>query len=117
MDVKIGLPDGTSLKTKSRNISFGGILIEAENINFSELDDKFDLSLLLLKGKDRISIGFHCKTIHYSQTALGLKFLAIDAKSYEPFKQLITTNSPNSEKLMGELERYPGILFEDPLNN
>ncbi|MCP4135012.1 MAG: PilZ domain-containing protein [bacterium] len=103
---------GRILRGTTRNISFGGLLVQLWGEISCTKGDEFKVSLVL-PGGEYVTIEFRCKVVHMLEfeSCLGLQFLSIEGiESYEHFRNLMLYNSPERENLLLELEQSPGLL-------
>jgi len=112
LSVNITLHHGRTMTAVSKNISFGGIMVELDAIK--EMKTGLDCSLsLLLEGSNNITIDFDCRIIHVSNNEAGMKFLSINSPDcYYHFRNLMISNCPEPDTLIMEIDNDPGILRE-----
>jgi hypothetical protein len=114
LPAEIKSSNGVVHKGGTVNISFGGVFFEASNLSDITPGEKCDFSIILTEGVERLSIGFDCEVIHLQKSGIGLKFDAINgADAYNHFKNLMVMNSPDPDKLLEELEVYPGLILQE----
>ncbi len=109
LDAVITLQDNTSIKGKTKNLSFGGSYLNCTDaISMPEGNTCF-LELHLKGTPQQNVIKFLCNIIHVQDDGVGLQFIDIDIVGYEQFKNLMVFNSPDPDALLAELVQHPGI--------
>ena len=110
IDTEIVLQEGGVYSGQTRNISFGGMMVELnENPQF-ETNAECRATLVLQK-ENRITIEFVCYVKYLKENQVGMKFIEIDGVgSYEHFKNMMIGNCPDPDELVRELEKSPGII-------
>lgn len=116
LDVELRLSangNGTTYKGITRNISFGGVLIDFAEPPGITAGEACAITIVLHEGDDPILIELEAQVMHKGEIGMGLKFLkfySLDIESYRHFKNLMVLNSPDPEKLLDELYKNPGLL-------
>lgn len=115
MDVEVRTVSGTLFRGKTRNISFGGMLLELEETDRIGKGEAVHLSLILQDDHPeeggRLAIEFESRVVHKSK-GLGIQFIAMDFTFYQHFKNLMVLNSPDPDLLLEELRANPGLLVK-----
>ncbi|MBI5055681.1 MAG: PilZ domain-containing protein [Nitrospirae bacterium] len=94
---------------KSKNISFSGIYIFCANSSNIPLGEACDIKLILRSEPPQSIINLRCQVVRTDKSGVGVKFISIDMSGYQQFKNLMVYNSPDPDKLLGELEKNPGL--------
>jgi len=109
LDAELILFDNTSFRGKTKDISFSGIYIKCNNAEGIPIGDKCTIKLHLRSGENPEIIQCACAVVRTSASGVGIKFISIDLTGYQQFKKLMIYNSSDSDKLMAELEKNPGL--------
>jgi len=115
---KIECENNYSIDGKTRNISFGGLFFEPDSTIHDRLKEGDECTVyLLLNNEDAdnsIELMFQCNVVHCRKRGYGLQFLFIEGlEAYEHFEKMMVLNSEESESLMAELEKRPGLIVKD----
>jgi hypothetical protein len=111
---EIYMEAGAVLKGTTRNMSFGGAFI---NINIDEnatpsIGEKCELHLKLGSSEAPLTVPVKCKLARTNADGLGIEFLSTTIEGYWHFKNLMVYNSPESDRLLQELETHPGLSIK-----
>ena len=115
MAVEVITTNSGTLTGKTRNISFGGMLLEIDDQEKLQAGEKINLLLIIQEQEgteDRMQIEFESTVVHKSPGGTGIKFIAMDISQYRHFKNLMVLNSPDPEQILEELRRNPGLLIK-----
>ncbi len=113
MPIEIKMHDDSFRKGFTKNISFGGMLIEFSDTLDVKQGDEHELFLVLHEGDDGFSLHFKCKIIHTEEFGIGIQFITIDIAHYSHFKNLMVYNCDNPEKMLDEVLENPGLIIEE----
>ncbi len=115
--VDLILADGRKFRGKTRNISFGGILLDLpEPPPQLKPSDLCGLVLILAEGEEPVVIPLEAEVRHISAFGIGLQFARIqrfDLDAYRRFKKIMVFNSPDPDQLEDELLAHPCLFSED----
>jgi len=118
LEAKIECENSYSVNGKTRNISFGGLFFEPNSDTQDRLKEGEVCTLTLMLNNEHednsISLMFQCKVVHCRKRGYGMQFLFIEGlEAYEHFEKMMVLNSEESESLMAELEKRPGLIVKD----
>jgi len=118
LDARIESENSSSIDGHTRNISFGGLFFEPSLITNDRLKEGEVCTLtLMLNNEDKanlIPLMFQCKVAHSRKHGYGMQFLYIEGlEAYEHFEKMMVLNSEESESLLAELEKSPGLIVKD----
>jgi len=118
INARIEISDGQPIDGQTRNISFGGLFFEtAETNNTDRLKSGDVCTLTLMLNNDetnQIPLVFQCKIAHSRKRGYGMNFICIEGlEAYDHFEKMMVLNSSDSELLMEELEKNPGLIVKD----
>jgi hypothetical protein len=109
LDAAIILPDKSTVRGKTKNMSFGGVYMNCVDSKSLPEGQSCYLELSLEGPPNSTVIKFYAKILHVEEVGAGLKFISIDIFDYERFKKLMLFNSPDPDALLAELEKNPGL--------
>ncbi len=112
LGVTIKLPNGNTITGRTKNISFGGVMILTDDLVSCESGTLCHVSLQINE-ETELLIEFETRIMHAEEKSVGaqfLKFISMDIASYRHFKNLMVLNSPDPEKLLEELHQNPGLV-------
>jgi c-di-GMP-binding flagellar brake protein YcgR len=115
---KIACENKYSINGKTRNISFGGIFFEPDTMTSDRIQKGDVCTLTLMLNHDDqnnlIPLTFQCKVVHCRKRGFGMQFLDIEGlEAYSHFEKMMVLNSDESESLMSELEKRPGLIIKE----
>ncbi len=114
MAVEVITAEHGTLSGRTRNISFGGMLLKIDGQEKLQAGDKINLLLIIQEQQgteERVQIEFESTVVHKSPAGVGIKFIAMDISQYHHFKNLMVLNSPDPDQLLEELRKNPGLLI------
>ena len=111
---EIYMEAGAVLKGTTRNMSFGGafINIDMDDSDTPEIGEKCELHLKLGSSEAPLTVPVKCKLARANSDGLGIEFLSTTIEGYWHFKNLMVYNSPESDRLLQELETHPGLSIK-----
>lgn len=115
LSVCLKLQDGKILQCKTKNISFGGMLLDSVDDFDMDPGCRVDCVLSLPKKRTGLDIDFECQGRHINANGIGLQFESMDFINYNHFKWLMIQNHPEPDKLVDELIENPGFLHKELL--
>lgn len=114
ISAEIYMEDGPVLKGTTHNMSFGGafINIDIDSEDSPQIGDKCELHLKLGSPEAPLTVPVKCKLARANSDGLGMEFLSTTIEGYWHFKNLMVYNSPESDRLLQELETHPGLSIK-----
>ncbi len=109
LEAELKLSDKVSFKGKIRNISFSGVYLHCVNSTNMPVGETGLFKLFLQTDPHPNFINFRCQIVRTDESGAGLRFIDIDIEGYKKFKNLMVYNSTESDKLLAELEKHPGL--------
>lgn len=114
LTAEIKASNGEVYKGGTKNISFGGAFFKISDLAKLKQGERCNFSIILQEEVERLSIDFNSEVVHVQSSGIGLRFISINgADAYNHFKNLMTMNSPDPDKLLEELDLHPGIILQD----
>ena len=113
MPVEIKIHDGSLRKGLTKNISFGGMLVEFSDNSEIIPGKDYELFLVLHEGEDGLSIHLRCNIVHIAAFGTGIQFKTIDIAHYQHFKNLMVYNCEDPEKMLEEVMKNPGLIIDE----
>jgi len=109
--------DKSVINGKTRNISFGGLFFELKSLHDRLKEGDICNLTVMLNTDDAqniIPLEFQCKVVHCRKHGYGMQFICIEGlEAYDHFEKMMVLNSDESEQLMAELEKHPGLIVKD----
>ena len=111
---EIYMEAGAVLKGTTRNMSFGGafVNIDIDESTAPSIGEKCELHLKLGSSEAPLTVPVKCKLARSNADGLGIEFLSTTIEGYWHFKNLMVYNSPESDRLLQELETHPGLSIK-----
>jgi len=111
---EIYMDAGSVLKGTTRNMSFGGafVNIHLETDDTPQIGENCELHLKLGSAEAPLTVPVKCKLLRTNKEGLGMEFLSTTIEGYWHFKNLMVYNSPESDRLLQELETHPGLSIK-----
>lgn len=109
LGAELQLDESGFFRGKTKNISFSGVFmhcVDSENIPVGRTGL---LKIFLQPSPHPSIITIHCQIVRTDESGAGIRFINIDVKGYQQFKNLMIYNSTDPDKLLAELEDHPGL--------
>lgn len=116
VSAEIYITNGGVLKGTTRNMSFGGAFVNIEALDepVPELGTDCELHLKLGSAEAPLTVPVKCTLARANSEGLGIEFVSTTIEGYWHFKNLMVYNSPESDRLLQELETHPGLSIKKP---
>ncbi len=112
LHAELHLPNNDIFSGQTENISFSGVYLTCVNSTNIPVGESGVFKIFLQAQPNPKIIEFKCRIVRIDENGSGIRFLNVDVKDYQQFKNLMVYNSPNPDKLLDELEQNPGIVIE-----
>lgn len=109
LDAELHLDNGRVIKGKVKNISFSGVFMHHINSANISVGSTGMLKIILQADPHPNIINIRCEVVRTDESGAGIKFVNIDIRGYQQFKNLMIYNSTDPDTLLAELEKHPGL--------
>jgi len=110
---ELSVDGGTTYHGFTKNMSFGGafIKLDADESSAPKEGDRCELRLILGAPEEPIKVPIQAKVARSDPMGVGIEFRSTTIEGYWHFKNLMVYNSPESDRLLEELEEHPGLVI------
>jgi hypothetical protein len=109
LPAELKLAGNAVFQGKMINLSFSGAYLTCFDSANVPVGETGTFKLVLQPGPRPQAIHLKCRTVRSDDAGVGINFISIDIEGYHQFKNLMTYNSPEPDKLFAELEKNPGL--------
>jgi len=109
LDTELQLDNDSIFKGKIKNISFSGVFMYCINSANMSVGSTGLLRIILQADPHPNTINIRCEVVRTGESGAGIRFINIDIRGYQQFKNLMIYNSTDPDMLLAELEKHPGL--------
>lgn len=109
LDAELRLDDSGTVNGKIKNMSFSGVYMRCINPEGIPVGRNGLLKIILQAEPHPHIINIRCRIIRTDESGAGIRFINIDIRGYQLFKNLMIYNSADPDKLLAELDKHPGL--------